>query len=94
MSDPKESHQLIGDDADYFEIRVKGHLSSSWSEYFGGLEVINEQNGEARLSGLIADQAELHGILSRIRDLNLFLISITHVEREQQPDDGQEGQIR
>jgi hypothetical protein len=87
MSKPQKSYQLFDEDAEYFEICVKGHLSPSWSEYFGGLDVINEQGGEARLSGSIADQAELHGVLARIRDLNLTLVSVTHVAREQRPDD-------
>ena len=52
-----------------YEIRVKGHLDSRWSEWFGGSEITNLENGEAMLSADIVDQAALHGLLTRVRDL-------------------------
>lgn len=94
MSNPQENHQQVDGDGEYFEIRVRGHLGPSWSECFGGLKVINEQSGETRLSGLIADQAALHGILGRIRDLNLTLISVTRFDSQQRAGDGQDGEAR
>ncbi len=61
---------------EYYEIRVKGHLDAHWSDWFAGLEVRRGPEGESILSGPVADQAALHGILAKIRDLNLELISV------------------
>jgi hypothetical protein len=61
----------------YYEIRIMGHLESSWSDWFEGLTISNLDNGEAMLSGYIPDQAALHGILNRISSLGLNLISVT-----------------
>ena len=62
-----------------YEIRVKGHLDPHWSECFEGLAITNLQSGEAVLSREIVDQAALHGVLSKVRDLNLPLISVSGV---------------
>jgi hypothetical protein len=67
-----------------YEIRVKGHLDRRWSDWFDGLEITNMENGEAVLSGDIVDQAALHGVLAKVRDLNLPLISVTSVGPDQQ----------
>jgi hypothetical protein len=61
-----------------YEIRVKGHLDDLWLPYFTGLRLEHLESGETLLSGALLDQAALHGILERIRDLNLTLISVTH----------------
>jgi len=63
-----------------YTIRVKGHLSPTWSEWFDGLTVENEEGGEAVISGPIADQSALHGILARIHALNLALIGVSRTE--------------
>lgn len=60
-----------------YEIRVKGHLDQRWSEWFDGLEIHNLENGDAVLSGRIPDQAALHGVLVKVRDLGLCLISVS-----------------
>lgn len=60
----------------FYQIRVKGHLGADWSSWFGNLSIENQPSGEAVLSGAIRDQSELHGILNRIRDLNLTLIAV------------------
>jgi hypothetical protein len=60
-----------------YEIRVKGHLDGRWSEWFDGLAIANLQNGEAMLFGEIVDQAALHGVLNKVRDLNLALVAIS-----------------
>jgi len=67
-----------------YEIRVKGHLDGRWSEWFDGLQISNSENGVAVLSGEIVDQAALHGVLNKVRDLNLALISVTSVDPDQQ----------
>jgi hypothetical protein len=74
-----------------YEIRVKGHLDPRWSEWFDGLQITNEPNGEALLSGHVPDQAALHGVLAKVRDLNLQLISVTGINSDQQEDPGDRG---
>ncbi len=64
-----------------YEIRVEGHLDERWRAWFAGLTIHNERNGEATLSGPIADQAALHGVLARIRDLNLPIVSLARLGR-------------
>jgi hypothetical protein len=66
-----------------YKIRVKGHLDGGWSEWFDGLEITNSENGVAVLSGEIVDQAALHGVLNKVRNLNLPLISVTSVDPDQ-----------
>jgi hypothetical protein len=60
----------------YYEIRVEGELANAWSDWFEGLEVQAESNGETSLKGLLIDQAALFGVLTRIHSLNLELISV------------------
>ena len=67
----------------FYRIRVKGHLDERWSEWFDGLVISNLKNGQAVLSGEIVDQAALHGVLVKVRDLNLPLISVTHASLDQ-----------
>jgi hypothetical protein len=68
-----------------YRIRVRGHLDRTWSEWFDGLTITNEENGEAVLAGRIADQAALHGILAKIRDLGLPLLALRREERQEPP---------
>ena len=67
-----------------YEIRVKGHLDAHWTAWFAGLEITNLENGEAVLSGEIVDQAALHGVLGKVRDLGLPLIAVAYVGPDQQ----------
>ena len=67
-----------------YEIRVKGHLDGHWSEWFDGLTIANVEDGYALLSGEIVDQSALHGVLVKVRDLGLPLISVTSVDPDQQ----------
>ena len=70
-----------------YQIRVKGHLGAAWSTWFAGLRISNESNGEAVLTGALPDQAALHGVLNRVRDLGLVLITVQRVEPNiQMPD--------
>jgi len=63
-----------------YQIRVKGHLGTAWSTWFEGLRICNEPSGEAVLMGPLPDQAALHGVLNRVRDLGLVLIAVQRVE--------------
>ena len=69
--------------ADTYQIRVRGHLASRWTEWFDGLTIENQPNGEALICGPVTDQAALHGLLVKVRDLNLPLISVNRIEPEQ-----------
>jgi hypothetical protein len=62
---------------EYYEIKIKGHLDLCWSESFGSLRLTHLEGNETLLSGSLPDQAALHGLLERVRDLNLTLISVT-----------------
>lgn len=64
----------------FFEIKVKGHLDSHWSEWFEGMVITYDEHGHTILSGSVADQAALHGLLNKIRDMNLSLIAVNRVK--------------
>jgi hypothetical protein len=69
-----------GADADQptlYEIRIKGQLDHQWTDWFGGLAITLQPNGDTLLSGPIVDQAALHGVLRKVRDLGMPLLSIT-----------------
>ncbi len=66
--------------AKVYESRVQGHLDARWAEWFEGLTITLEENGSTLLSGPLADQAALHGILKKVRDLGLTLVSVNSVE--------------
>ncbi len=63
-----------------YEIRLRGHLDERWDDWFGGLRITLEENGETALTGPVADQAALHGLLRKVRDLGMPLISVQHVD--------------
>jgi len=60
-----------------YQIRIKGHLGRQWTDWFSGLAITLEDNGDTLLTGLIVDQAALHGLLRKVRDLALPLISVS-----------------
>ena len=62
---------------EYYEIKIKGHLDQTWSNWFAGMTLTHLKDNQTRLSGMLPDQAALHGLIERIRDLNLVLVSIT-----------------
>ena len=63
-----------------YQIRIKGHLGREWSDWFDGLAIRLIDNGETVLTGPVADQAALHGLLKKVRDLGLPLLSVNRVE--------------
>jgi hypothetical protein len=71
---PADGHQEPG----RYEIRVKGHLDARWAPWFDGLAMSRGNDGTTIIRGPVADQAALHGVLQKIRDLGLPLISVTH----------------
>jgi hypothetical protein len=68
-----------------YEIRLKGHLESRWAAWFDGLSLTNSSDGTTVICGPVADQSALHGLLQKVRDLGLPLVSVTQVEPGQ-PD--------
>jgi hypothetical protein len=66
-----------------YQIRIKSHLSPDWTDWFEGLTITLEEDGDTLLSGPVVDQAALHGLLKRVRDLGLPLISINCIEPSQ-----------
>ena len=62
-----------------YQIRIKGHLGRQWTDWFGGLTLTLEDNGETLLTGPVVDQAALHGLLRKVRDLGMPLLSVTRV---------------
>ena len=67
---------------DIYMIRLKGSLDRRWEEWFGGLKLTHEQNGDTILTGPVVDQAALHGLLKKIRDLGLPLRSVNSLETD------------
>jgi len=65
-----------------YQIRIKEQLGQHWSDWFGGLTVTNEANGETVLTGEVVDQSALHGLLSKVRDLQLTLLSVSPLEAD------------
>jgi hypothetical protein len=63
-----------------YQIRIKGHLSRQWTGWFGGLTITLEENGETLLTGPMIDQAALHGLLKKVRDLGMPLLSVNRVQ--------------
>jgi hypothetical protein len=63
-----------------YQIRIKGHLGRQWADWFEGLTITLEDNGDTLLTGLVADQAALHGLLKKVRDLGMPLVSVNRVK--------------
>ena len=66
-----------------YQIRIKGQLGQEWADWFEGLTVTLEDDGSTLLTGIVVDQAALHGLLKKVRDLGAPLISVTQIESDQ-----------
>ncbi len=65
-----------------YQIRIKGHLGSQWTDWFEGLTITLEDNGDTLLTGPVVDQAALHGLIKKIRDLGMPLLSVNRVKAD------------
>ena len=76
-----ETYSSTGDrnEPGYYEIRIKGHLDDQWTGWFEGLTLTFEESGDTLLTGLVTDQAALQGLLKKVRDLGMPLISVNPV---------------
>jgi len=82
VTEKDRKHSL---ESQVYQIRIKGYLNSSWSEWFEGLTLTPEEDGTTVLTGPVADQPALHGLLVKIRDLSLPLVSVNCVK----PNEGE-----
>ena len=80
MNDTQNSNAKV------YEICLNGHLDARWVKWFDGLAITLDENGNTLLSGLVADQAALHGILKKVRDVGLPLLSVNSVEPDTRED--------
>jgi len=78
----RAAHASIEDhrEPERYEIRIKGHLDDKWADWFEGLTITREDNGETLLIGPVVDQAALHGVLKKVRDGGMPLLSVNRVK--------------
>lgn len=69
----------------FYKIRVEGHIGASWSSWFEGMAIHHEESGETILSGPLVDEAALHGVLMKIRDLGLPLVEVRRIDTGTRP---------
>jgi hypothetical protein len=72
--------ELPNSHAQYYEIRLKGHLEARWAKIFDGMTILLEADGNTLLTGRVIDQAALHGLLKKVRDVGLPLLSVHSVD--------------
>ena len=72
-------------EGDLYDIRLKGHLDTRWAAWFDGLSLTHQSDGTTVIHGPVADQAALHGLLQKVRDTGLRLVSVICVEPDQLP---------
>ena len=71
------------DEPGRYEMRIRGHLDDRWAAWFEGLSITLEDNGDTLVTGPVVDQAALHGLLRKVRDVGMPLISVIRVEHGQ-----------
>ena len=79
----KRNPKIVPEQPMVYQIRIKGHLGHQWTEWFEGLTITLEDNGDTLLTGPVVDQAALHGLLKKVRDLGMPLISVDPVKPSQ-----------
>ena len=67
-------------ESEVYQIRIKGHLGEQWTDWFDGLTITLEEDGSTLFTGLVVDQAALHGLLKKVRDLGMPLLSVNRIE--------------
>ena len=82
MNNPSAGHEH---NSGRYEIRLKGHLASRWAAWFDGMTLTTHGDGTTVLEGPVVDQAALHGLLTKLRDVGLPLLSVTHLDPDQTP---------
>ena len=75
-----KTHQ---DDSGIYQIRIQGHLGPQWTNWFGELKISLEENGDTLLTGPVVDQAALYGLLRKVRDTGMPLLSVNQVKNDQ-----------
>ncbi len=81
MSNKRCSH-IDRSELTIYQIRIEGHLGRHWTDWFGGMTITLEDNGDTLLTGPVVDQAALHGLLKKVRDLGMTLLSVNRVRRD------------
>lgn len=74
---------MAHDESAVYQIRIQGHLDPQWAGWFDGLSIARESDGTTLLAGRVADQAALHGLLRKVRDLGLTLLSVVRAQPEE-----------
>jgi hypothetical protein len=79
----KLNSEIDPNQPEVYKIRIKGHLDTQWTDWFEGLTITLEEDGNTLLSGPLVDQAALHGVLKKVRDLGMPLLSVCPVASRQ-----------
>jgi hypothetical protein len=80
MGEKQKNDEKLNQDPCY-EIRLKGHLDARWAEWFDGLTITLEEDGDTLLTGPVIDQPALHGLLKKVRDLGIPLVSVSPLDQ-------------
>jgi hypothetical protein len=75
-----------------YQIRLQGHLGPQWADWFEGLTIELQENGETLLTGPVVDQPALHGLIKKVRDLGMPLLAVTRVESDPPAKENQQGE--
>lgn len=78
----KPDARVDPDQPTIYQIRLKGHLGAHWAIWFSEMTITLEENGNTRLTGAVTDQAALHGLLRKVRDVGMPLLSVVSIESE------------